>query len=157
MIYPVRYDKGKYRSFGWTNGKVYHTGHDFNVDIDTPVCSIMKGRVIFASHQVSGYGGYKKKGGVLWILHCTGMGDAIIAQYGHVKIFKKVDEIVKEGEPIGTITGYVCSDNIDRPHLHFSIYDGLTFPDTKWGYVDNLDNWIDPMRFLRIGGAVWKK
>jgi murein DD-endopeptidase MepM/ murein hydrolase activator NlpD len=146
MIDPVNIDHGRYRKFSFKLGKNYHCGHDFDCPKGTIVKSISKGVVSFIG-QANGFGGWKpsKKGGVVMIKHGT-----IIALYGHVKYNDniKTGNVINEGDEIGTIDDYFSNgDNL--PHLHFCIYTGKNIFSTKWGYVKTLNDWINPLLYLR--------
>jgi hypothetical protein len=135
-------------------GNQYHLAKDFVAKEGDPVYAIGDGTVFVADPSVGGFGplvnGKYTRGGVVIILHTTSAGQPFMAQYGHVANLQvKKDDIVKPGQPVGTINGYVPN------HLHFAIHPGATFPSlaAQWaGYTPNPNNtygYVDPIEFLK--------
>jgi len=144
-------DAGGYRRYKYKLGNLLHAGHDFNSPRDSYVYAVRDGSVIFYSGDVQGYGGKdgdkQIKGYCLWIKHRGKDGKWYVVQYGHCKSFFKVGDIVDAKDPIGVITDYKLDGN-SVPHLHFGVYEGEDLPKGKWGYVESLENWTDPIKWL---------
>jgi len=153
---PVHEDFGRYRKFKyklkrWNNDKqdydiLLHCGHDFDCPISSYVFAVGDCEVVYSS-MVAGYGGTNLRGGVTWV-KIKGKDDkTYLLQYGHIKLFRKVGELLKAGEIVGIIDHYL-DNGIDVPHLHFCVYEGEKLPSGKWGYRAEVEGFREPLTWL---------
>ena len=119
VILPFHSGTSFHVSWGPYQEKNRHYSWNFDVPFETPVLAIEGGKVI-SVHRPEGGGGcdpklYLKKGHNIRVLH----EDGSVAQYLHVDIKVKEDEIVKKGQVIALTAnnGVVC-----KPHLHLMVY-----------------------------------
>ena len=122
-------------SYGWRllpgqPARTFHKGIDIRAKLGTPVRSVRKGKVSFASEDTQG------GGGLMVDVVTDALGEKFIARYAHLhKILVKKGDTVKPGQVIGTVgsTGFSTG-----PHLHFEI---LTI--TKDGRIEyhNPSSW----------------
>jgi murein DD-endopeptidase MepM/ murein hydrolase activator NlpD len=148
-------ERYKYRDFGWAlnvhNNILYHCGHDYDCDENDLVYAITDGKIIFASMDVNGFGGYKpgRKGGVIIILHRDKHNNEFIALYGHVKNIRHgIGETVKSTQIIANVGRYMHRDN-EINHLHFGININPIIPRSKWGYNETVGSWVDPIGYMK--------
>lgn len=137
----------------------FHTGDDLETlsgedSKEVPVFAIADG-IIKQKTVVSGYGG------LIVIEH--NLDDQIYTSYyGHVDINKSIvnqDTAVRAGQNIAVLA-FACSNESggERKHLHFAIHKGDMI-DVR-GYVPvkgNLEEWINPIEFLKTKGAAEPK
>ena len=157
MIYPVAYDNGGYRSYCTKqyNG-LWHPFHDFNVDEKTTVYSVNPGKVLKILF-VDGFGGRRpvRKGFTIFVLH-NNHNIPYIAQYGHVSPVIDEGDKLNEGQYIGNVHGYYIGHNQKNvPHLHFGIWLGYEMMQGPYGYMKNIEKWMNPLKFLEKNKAVW--
>ena len=144
-------DNGGYRQFGWYNPKVaikdrlYHVGSDRNCNAGSYVYHPLNGTVIF-SDEVSGFGSYNKKGGVT-IIKSLFKGEWYSILYGHIIRELEIGEFVDKDQSIGVVIRYYTKD-FRADHLHWGVWKGGGIPKGNWGYVKDMDNWINPNTFL---------
>lgn len=146
---PVKIDKGRYRHFKWKLANKYHNGHDFDCPEDTEVFAVTDGEVLF-SFRVNGFGSLNPStpGGVIVIKHRDKTGKVFHALYGHVNRFVKKGDKVAAGDVIGTVAPFTNKGEL-LPHCHFAIWDHHSDPPYPWGYVAELEYWVDPIQFLK--------
>jgi murein DD-endopeptidase MepM/ murein hydrolase activator NlpD len=153
LRHPVEVDHGRYRKFGkvieYNGKKKQHCGYDYDCPFGTPVLAITDGRVIHSSMDNGGFGGYNpsRSGGVTIIQHITNDGEVISAIYGHIVTHLKVGDIVLKDQFLGTVDHYY-SGREDIPHLHFCIWAKGGMPPYPWGYVYDLQHYVDPIKFI---------
>ena len=152
IFMPVSIDNGGYRSFGWvdpTSGKT-HNGHDFNCPLNTQVVAVCSGDVVF-SGAMSGFGGLNPSlpGGITIIKHERN-DKVFYAVYGHITTNVKIGKKVKGGEVIGFVAKFI-NGGVLCPHLHFSIWDGISYPPAPYGYVADIKKWVNPVNFIKAG------
>jgi murein DD-endopeptidase MepM/ murein hydrolase activator NlpD len=90
------------------NGKRYHAGRDFKVDIGTPIKAIADGIVWNA------YKEFYQGTGCVEIIH----QGICIARYGEIEVLVKEGQKVKEGDIIGRVKAMTTGSHM----LHFELY-----------------------------------
>ena len=107
-------------NLGPYQGNNRHYSWGFEVPFGTPVQSMDSGKII-SVHQPEGGGGcdpkkYLNKGHNVRVLH----DDGSVAQYLHVDIKVKENDVVQKGQVIALTAnnGVVCN-----PHLHVMVYE----------------------------------
>ncbi len=128
----------------------YHSALDIEIYPDeinkeVPVYAICAGPIIFTG-EVNGYGG-------VLIQSCEYKAEPITVLYGHInpnKIEKKVDDILKVGDRLGTLGAHKTRETgYNRKHLHLQVHRGLDI--VFRGYVsrpEDLSAYIDPKIIL---------
>jgi hypothetical protein len=129
----------------------YHTGVDFETypseqDSDVVVRSICTGPLISA-RSATGYGGVA-------VQRCRIEDQDVMVVYGHMRlasITARLGDILQSGQQLWVLgRGYSDETDWERKHLHLSIHRWSDI-DIRW-YVKTsreLDEWIDPMTYLR--------
>ena len=134
----------------------WHPGEDWNrklrpgdtpdIDLGDPVYAIANGRVVTA-HAFSVWGN------IVLLEHKLPNGQTVWSQYAHLdKRLVKKDDVVRKGDPIGTIGK---GENNQFPaHLHFEIR-LKSLPASKWGWKTEADreavrqHYADPREFIK--------
>jgi murein DD-endopeptidase MepM/ murein hydrolase activator NlpD len=140
-------DLGGYRGYSYrrSDNKI-HTGHDYNCDLGEEVKAIADGEVLHAD-LAYGFGSDGAKGGVVIIQHKE-KNIPFVTISGHLNFTVKKGQKVKAGEVIGKIHEYkVGNDNLE--HLHFCVWLGKGIPNARWGYVDKMEDYINPKAFIK--------
>jgi len=143
---PVLIDRGRYRKYGKLykrgNKKLIHCGHDYDCPYESNVFAVTFGTVIYSEYNKS------FQGHVVMINHQNKNENGFVAIYGHLKdVDLEVGDVVQTNQIIGRINHYKVG-NDDLPHLHFAIWRDNNIPNIAWGYVDNLDNYVNPIFYL---------
>jgi murein DD-endopeptidase MepM/ murein hydrolase activator NlpD len=155
MILPVTIDYGRYRKYGRNIGTIeyplFHAGHDFDCPVGTPTVGIDRGKIAFIGN-VNGFGGFNPDipGGVVVVKHGN-----VFAIYGHIDY--RDDLIlgaeVDKGRVLGKVANYFYGKKdgtiLELPHLHFCIYRGKNIFSTKWGYVNSLKDFYNPLNYIK--------
>lgn len=143
MIFPVYKDGGRFRKFGKRYSDGLHLGHDFDVPEGTEVKAVDDG-IVVKSDEINGFGGLNPAipGGAIFIRHGN-----VIVLYGHVNRKVFTGDTVKKGDIIGTVRGFTYGKDY-LPHLHYAKWNSPSMPPPPYGYSDNIDKWIDPMKDL---------
>lgn len=133
-----------------TGGDQYHIGVDMMASINDYIFPVCNGIIYDRSS-----GGWGNGNVAVLIKHRDIQGNAFLALYGHIKLFKKDDgstlnvgDRVWGGVPFAQI-GYWSSGI----HLHFGIHPQISIPN-KFGIMPKsswsaTDGFVDPLAFLK--------
>lgn len=120
----------------------YHLAIDMRRPADTPVCSVLDGRVVSCGYFY-GFGDRNGPGGAAIIEHKNNYGETFYALYGHLKDLEIVQgQTVTKGQTIAKVMNLINDYGVANPHLHFGIntirasYAGYTSEGNSVGFVD---------------------
>jgi murein DD-endopeptidase MepM/ murein hydrolase activator NlpD len=93
-----------------------------------------------------GFGSNGAKGGVVMIQHNETF--PFVTLSGHLNFTVKKGQVVEKGEVIGKIHEYKHG-NDSLEHLHFCIWMGQGITAKRWGYVEKMENYVNPKEFIK--------
>jgi len=140
MLRPVRPDdqnlKDQTYLYGSTMGGNFrqHQGNEYNAPEGTPLLAVDDGIIVYIDREI----GHS-------VLKCNRReGDFFVyAHYHHQHdIFKKVGDVVKRGEVIGSIGK---KGNVTNEHLHFEVSLSKLDDSNRESHTRNSELWIEPL------------